>query len=128
VAKKICNGTKLDVLDLGYGDFSSSRCLDFGVIKPISSHRLLRIDRLSPHNASRDCANGRIDRASLGQLRVRCGMPKCLITGGAGFTGTHLVGRLSLTEAELVVIDNFNAYYSRDEKLANINPCVLSGR
>ena len=55
-------------------------------------------------------------------------MPKYLITGGAGFIGSHLVDRLSLTEAELVVIDNFDAYYSRDEKLANINPHVLSGR
>jgi nucleoside-diphosphate-sugar epimerase len=55
-------------------------------------------------------------------------MPKCLITGGVGFIGSHLVDRLSLTEAELVVIDNFDAYYSRDEKLANISPHVLSGR
>jgi UDP-glucuronate 4-epimerase len=55
-------------------------------------------------------------------------MPKYLITGGAGFIGSHLVDRLSLTEAELVVIDNFDAYYSRDEKLANISPHVLSGR
>jgi UDP-glucuronate 4-epimerase len=55
-------------------------------------------------------------------------MPKYLITGGAGFIGSPLVDRLSLTEAELVVIDNFDAYYSRDEKLANINPHVLSGR
>jgi nucleoside-diphosphate-sugar epimerase len=44
-------------------------------------------------------------------------MPKYLITGGAGFIGSHLVDRLSLTEAELVVIDNFDACYSRDEKL-----------
>ena len=55
-------------------------------------------------------------------------MKKYLITGGAGFIGSHLVDRLALTEAELVVIDNFDAYYSRDEKLANINPHVLSGR
>jgi UDP-glucuronate 4-epimerase len=55
-------------------------------------------------------------------------MPKYLITGGAGFIGSHLVDRLSLTEAELAVIDNFDACYSRDEKLANISPHILSGR
>ena len=37
-------------------------------------------------------------------------MPKYLITGGAGFIGSHLVDHLSLTEAELVVIDNLDAY------------------
>ena len=52
-------------------------------------------------------------------------MPKYLITDGAGFIGSHLVDRLSLTEAELVVIDNFDAFYSRNEKLANINPHIL---
>jgi UDP-glucuronate 4-epimerase len=55
-------------------------------------------------------------------------MPKYLITGGAGFIGSHLVDRLSLTEAELVVIDNFDACYSRDEKMANISDHVSSGR
>ena len=55
-------------------------------------------------------------------------MPKYLITGGAGFIGSHLVERLSRIEAELLVIDNFDAYYSRDEKLANISQYVSSGR
>jgi SAM-dependent methyltransferase len=31
--RKIGNGAKLDVIDLGCGDFSSSRCLDFDVIR-----------------------------------------------------------------------------------------------
>lgn len=43
-----------------------------------------------------------------------------LITGGAGFIGSHVVEDLIDSEYNLVVIDNFNDYYSPDFKRQNI--------
>jgi len=38
-----------------------------------------------------------------------------LLTGGAGFIGSHLVDRLSDTENDIIVLDNFSKYYSGKE-------------
>ncbi len=46
---------------------------------------------------------------------------KVLITGGAGFIGSHLVDRLlATTDSKIVVIDNFNDFYSPDVKEVNV--------
>lgn len=45
---------------------------------------------------------------------------RVLVTGGAGFIGSHLVERLLLRDNEVVVIDNFNDFYDPAIKKANI--------
>src|SRR5215207_6989558 len=48
-------------------------------------------------------------------------MKNFLITGGAGFIGSHLVDRLLATDGESVtVVDDFNDFYDPSIKRANI--------
>lgn len=44
-----------------------------------------------------------------------------LVTGGAGFIGSHLVDRLLESEANVVCVDNFDPYYHRSIKANNIS-------
>jgi UDP-glucuronate 4-epimerase len=47
---------------------------------------------------------------------------RVLVTGGAGFIGGHLTGRLLAYGDSVVVIDNFNDFYDPAVKRANIAP------
>ena len=48
---------------------------------------------------------------------------RILVTGGAGFIGSHLIEVLLAAEASVTVLDNFDPFYSRGEKLRNIEAC-----
>ena len=58
---------------------------------------------------------------ALVDLCYKMTMKKLLITGGAGFIGSHLVDRLLTTDVERIeVIDDFNDFYDPSIKHANI--------
>ena len=45
---------------------------------------------------------------------------KILVTGGAGFIGSHLIDKLLSNGIEVICLDNFNDYYSPERKRKNI--------
>jgi UDP-glucose 4-epimerase len=47
---------------------------------------------------------------------------KCLVTGGAGFIGSHIIGRLLGSGHEVICLDNFDPAYDIAVKRANIAP------
>lgn len=54
-------------------------------------------------------------------------MRKILITGGAGFIGSHLAELLLAGGHEVAIIDNLNDFYSPERKRANLAEIVAAG-
>jgi UDP-glucuronate 4-epimerase len=51
-----------------------------------------------------------------------------LVTGAAGFIGSHLTESLLQAGAQVTGVDNFDPYYSREEKERNLADCLSSSR
>ena len=47
-------------------------------------------------------------------------LPHVLLTGGAGFIGSHVAEALLRQKEELTVIDNLDDFYSRGQKIKNL--------
>jgi UDP-glucuronate 4-epimerase len=55
-------------------------------------------------------------------------MRHVLVTGGAGFIGSHLVDSLLADAFDVTVLDNFDPFYARTAKEANIERHRQNGR
>ncbi|MCO4770994.1 MAG: GDP-mannose 4,6-dehydratase [Deltaproteobacteria bacterium] len=55
-------------------------------------------------------------------------MSRILLTGGAGFIGSHVLDALVERGAQVTVVDDFNDYYSPAIKRENITAACASGR
>jgi len=53
---------------------------------------------------------------------------KVLVTGTAGFIGSHLCGRLIDDGLNVIGPDNFDGFYNPAVKRSNISECLGSGR
>ncbi|WP_165232423.1 GDP-mannose 4,6-dehydratase [Aquisphaera insulae] len=53
---------------------------------------------------------------------------RVIVTGGAGFIGSHLVDRLLAEGDEVVVVDNFDPFYARSTKESNLSRALASPR
>src|SRR5688572_5465807 len=53
---------------------------------------------------------------------------RILVTGAAGFIGSHLVDRLLARGDHVVGIDNFDPFYSPAEKRANLQAALTNNR
>lgn len=54
-------------------------------------------------------------------------MSKIVITGGAGFIGSHIAENLAKNGHEILIVDNLDPYYSVDLKKRNIDIVLESG-
>lgn len=54
-------------------------------------------------------------------------MSKIVVTGGAGFIGSHIAENFAINGHEIVIVDNLDPYYSIELKKRNVNIVLNSG-
>ena len=55
-------------------------------------------------------------------------MPKVVVTGGAGFIGSHVCEALLARSVDVVALDNFDSFYDPAIKRRNLRRCLAHGR
>src|SRR3954454_22540957 len=53
---------------------------------------------------------------------------RVIVTGGCGFIGSHLVDRLLADGSEVIVVDNFDPFYPREDKESNLSAALRNPR
>jgi UDP-glucuronate 4-epimerase len=53
---------------------------------------------------------------------------RLIVTGGSGFIGSHLVDRLLTDGSDVVIVDNFDRFYERSAKEANLAGALANPR
>src|SRR2546422_11551801 len=68
----------------------------------------------------------KLDKAALKGDQGVSGPLKCLVTGCAGFIGSHTAEKLLEEGCRVVGVDDFDPYYPRRVKLANLSDLLNS--
>jgi UDP-glucuronate 4-epimerase len=55
-------------------------------------------------------------------------MPRIIVTGGAGFIGSHVCEALLAREWDVLALDNFDTFYDPQIKRHNVQSCLADGR
>jgi len=53
---------------------------------------------------------------------------RTIVTGGAGFIGSHVVDRLLEDGSEVIIVDSFDSFYPRSVKLQNLRSALIDPR
>ncbi len=55
-------------------------------------------------------------------------MPRIVVTGGAGFIGSHVCEALLARQCDVLALDNFDPFYDPQIKRRNVHRCLADGR
>ncbi|MBN1512882.1 MAG: GDP-mannose 4,6-dehydratase [Phycisphaerae bacterium] len=55
-------------------------------------------------------------------------MPRIIVTGGAGFIGSHVCEALLARQSDVLALDSFDTFYDPQIKRRNVHRCLADGR